>query len=90
MPLDIAMTALSIILMGGTELFPDDKIHQILGMTLLALWAVHIILNCRWYGALFRTQNYADCGEHGNLALRTFSDDERSYDGVVCSAGSRG
>ncbi|WP_432999648.1 hypothetical protein [Treponema vincentii] len=36
MPLDIAMTALSIILMGGTVLFPDDKIHQILGMTLLA------------------------------------------------------
>ena len=47
MPLDIAMTALSIILMGGTVLFPDDKIHQILGMALLALWAVHIILNRR-------------------------------------------
>ena len=39
---------------------------------------------------IFRTQNYADCGEHGALALRTFSDDERSYDGVVYSAGSRG
>jgi len=54
MPLDIAMTVLSIILMGDTVLFPDDKIHQIFGMTLLALWAVHIVLNRRWYGALFR------------------------------------
>ncbi|WP_253675928.1 endonuclease [Treponema sp. OMZ 305] len=54
MPLDMMMTVLSIILMGGTVLFPDDKIHQILGMPLLVLWAVHIVLNRRWYGALFR------------------------------------
>ena len=54
MPLDITMTALSVILMGGTVLFPDDRVHQILGMILIVLWAVHIALNRRWYGAIFR------------------------------------
>ena len=58
MPLDIAMTVLSIILMGGTVLFPDDRVHQIMGMSLLALWAVHIALNRRWFGSLFR-KNFA-------------------------------
>ena len=31
MPLDILMTILSVILMGGTMFFPDDRIHQICG-----------------------------------------------------------
>ncbi len=53
MPIDIAMTILSIVLMGGTVLFPDDRIHQILGMLLLALWICHAILNRRWYGSIF-------------------------------------
>ena len=53
-PLDITMTALSVILMGGTVLFPDDKVHQILGMVLLALWAVHIALKRKWYGAVLK------------------------------------
>ena len=53
-PLDIAMTVLSVILMGGTMLFPDDRVHQVLGMLLLALWACHTVLNRRWYGSLFR------------------------------------
>ena len=52
--LDIAMTVLSIILMGGTVLFPDYRVHQILGMMLLALWLFHMVLNRRWYGSLFR------------------------------------
>ena len=52
MPLDILMTILSIILMGGTVLFPDDRIHQIFGISLIVLWVVHIILNRRWYKAL--------------------------------------
>lgn len=52
MPLDILMTLLSIILMGGTVLFPDDRIHQIFGISLIVLWVVHIILNRRWYKAL--------------------------------------
>ncbi len=54
MPIDIAMTVLSIVLMGGTMLFPDDRVHQILGMFLLVLWAVHIALNHRWYGSVFK------------------------------------
>ena len=54
MPIDITMTLLSIILMGGTVLFQDDKVHQILGMALLLLWICHTILNHRWYGSLFR------------------------------------
>ncbi|WP_296319940.1 DUF4405 domain-containing protein [uncultured Treponema sp.] len=53
-PLDITMTALSVILMGGTVLFSNDKVHQILGMALLALWAVHIALNRKWYGAVLK------------------------------------
>ena len=48
------MTVLSIILMGGTFLFPDDRVHQVLGMLLLTLWFSHMVLNWRWYGSLFR------------------------------------
>jgi len=40
MPLDILMTILSILLLGGTVLFPDNRIHQIMGMSLLALCSV--------------------------------------------------
>ena len=54
MPLDILMTLLSIILMGGTVLFPDDRIHQICGILLIVLWIIHIMLNRRWYGAFFK------------------------------------
>ena len=54
MPLDITMTLLSIILMGGLVLFPDDRIHQVLGMILLALWICHTVLNHRWFSSLFR------------------------------------
>ena len=54
MPIDIAMTIISIILMGGAYLFPADIVHEILGVTLFILWAVHITLNRRWYSAIFR------------------------------------
>ena len=54
MPLDILMTTLSVILMGGTMLFPDDRVHQIFGISLIVIWTVHIILNRHWYGALFK------------------------------------
>ena len=54
MPLDILMTLLSIVLMGGAYLFPADILHEILGVVLFVLWAVHIALNRRWYGAMFR------------------------------------
>ena len=53
-PIDIAMTLLSIVLMGGNYFFPADIVHEILGVALLLLWAVHIALNRRWYGAIFR------------------------------------
>ena len=54
MPLDILMTILSVILMGGTMLFPDDRIHQICGIALTVLWAVHVVLNRRWFKSLFK------------------------------------
>ena len=54
MTIDITMTILSIILMGGNYLFPADLVHEILGVGLFVLWAVHIILNRRWYDAIFR------------------------------------
>ncbi len=54
MAIDTAMTLLSVVLMGGTVLFPDDRVHQVLGMVLLALWLVHTVLHRAWYAALFR------------------------------------
>ena len=54
MTIDITMTILSIILMGGNYLFPADLIHEILGVGLFVLWALHIILNRRWHGAIFK------------------------------------
>ena len=54
MTIDITMTILSIILMGGNYLFPADLIHEILGVGLFVLWGVHIALNRHWYGAIFR------------------------------------
>lgn len=54
MPIDITMTLLSIILMGGNYFFPADIVHEILGLALFLLWAVHISLNRRWYGAIFK------------------------------------
>ena len=54
MTIDITMTILSIILMGGNYLFPADLVHEILGVGLFVLWGLHIALNRRWYGAIFR------------------------------------
>ena len=54
MTIDITMTILSIILMGGNYLFPTDLVHEILGVGLFVLWALHIILNRCWYGAIFK------------------------------------
>ena len=70
MTIDIIMTILSIILMGGNYLFPADIVHEILGVGLFVLWGVHIILNRRWYGAIFRgkynpyrvMQTFINCG----------------------------
>lgn len=54
MTIDITMTILSIILMGGNYLFPADIVHEVLGVGLFLLWAVHIVLNRRWYGVIFK------------------------------------
>lgn len=54
MSIDITMTILSIILMGGNYLFPTDIVHEILGAGLFILWGVHITLNRRWYSAIFK------------------------------------
>ena len=54
--LDIVMTLVSIVLMGGAYLFSANIAHEILGVALFVLWAVHITLNHRWYGAVFRGQ----------------------------------
>ncbi len=70
MTIDITMTILSIILMGGNYLFPADIVHEILGVALFVLWAVHIALNRRWYGAIFKgkynpyrvMQTFINCG----------------------------
>ena len=58
MTIDITMTILSIILMGGNYLFPADLIHEILGVGLFVLWGLHSALNRRWYGAILRGRGY--------------------------------
>lgn len=55
LPLDIMMTLVSIVLMGGNFLFPADIVHEILGVGLFVLWGVHIFLNRRWYASLAQT-----------------------------------
>ena len=55
LPLDITMTVLSIIFMGGNFLFPADLVHEILGVALFVFWGVHIFLNRRWYASLAQT-----------------------------------
>ena len=55
LPLDIMMTLVSIVLMGGNFLFPAEIVHEILGVALFVLWAMHIFLNRRWYASLAQT-----------------------------------
>lgn len=70
LPLDITMTTLSVILMGGNYLFPAEIVHEILGVGLFVLWSVHIFLNRRWYDAIFKgkynpyrvMQTFINCG----------------------------
>ena len=52
--LDITMTLFSIMLMGGNHLFAADIVHEIFGAGLIVLWAIHVVLNRKWYGAMFR------------------------------------
>ncbi|MBQ1794243.1 MAG: DUF4405 domain-containing protein, partial [Treponema sp.] len=73
MTIDIAMTILSIILMGGNYLFPADIVHEILGVALFVLWAVHITLNRRWYASL---------AQASKLITSTNANDRRSYGAI--------
>ena len=54
MTLDLTMTVLSLVLMGGNYFFPWDGVHEVLGVALLVLWAVHVGLNHGFYKSLFR------------------------------------
>ncbi len=71
--LDITMTILSIILMGGNYLFPADLVHEILGVGLFVLWGVHIALNRRWYASL---------AQASKLITSTNANDRRSYGAI--------
>ena len=73
MSIDITMTILSIILMGGNFLFPADLVHEILGVGLFVLWGVHIALNRRWYASL---------AQASKLITSTNANDRRSYGGI--------
>jgi X-X-X-Leu-X-X-Gly heptad repeat protein len=67
------MTLVSIVLMGGNYLFPVDIVHEILGVALFVLWAVHIALNRRWYASL---------AQASKLITSTNANDRRSYGGI--------
>ncbi len=73
MSIDITMTVLSIILMGGNFLFPADIVHEILGVELFVLWGVHIFLNRRWYASL---------AQASKSITSTNANDRRAY-GVI-------
>ena len=73
LPLDIMMTLVSIVLMGGSFLFPAEIVHEILGVGLFILWSVHIFLNRRWYASL---------AQASKLITSTNANDRRSYGGI--------
>ena len=73
LPLDIMMTLVSIVLMGGNFLFPAEIVHEILGVGLFVLWSVHIFLNRRWYASL---------AQASKLITSTNANDRRSYEAI--------
>ena len=62
MPLDIAMAVLTLVLMGGNGLFynafdgavDSGLVHEVLGVVLFVLWAVHVVLNRAWVKAVLK------------------------------------
>ena len=62
MPLDIAMTIATLVLMGGNGLFysafdgavDSGLVHEVLGVVLFVLWAVHVVLNRAWVKAVLK------------------------------------
>ncbi|MGP1530494.1 MAG: DUF4405 domain-containing protein [Treponema sp.] len=58
MLIDIAMTLISLMLIGGNYFFPWTGVHEILGVLLLVLWGAHVALNRHWYGSLLKGTYY--------------------------------
>lgn len=62
MPLDIAMAVLTLVLMGGNGLFynafdgavDSGLVHEVLGVVLFVMWAVHVVLNRAWVKAVLK------------------------------------
>lgn len=51
--LDVLITALSVLLMGGITAFENPAVHEWLGTSLIVLWIFHNALNCGFYKSLF-------------------------------------
>jgi len=70
MRLEIPLTILSLSLMGGNMFFPWAPAHEIIGVLLIVVWAVHVYANRRWFKAVFRgrynpyriVQTVVNCG----------------------------
>ena len=70
MRLEIPLTILSLSLMGGNMFFPWAPAHEIIGVLLIAVWAVHVYANRHWFKAVFRgrynpyriVQTVVNCG----------------------------
>lgn len=52
--LDVMMTAVSVLLMGGITAFENLAVHEWLGAALIAMWIFHNVLNRGFYRSLFR------------------------------------
>ncbi len=60
--IDIAMAVLTFVLMGGNGLFynafdgavDSGLVHEVLGVVLFVLWAVHVVLNRAWVKAVLK------------------------------------
>ena len=60
--LDIAMAALTLVLMGGCnffyeafdESFDSDLVHETLGVILFVLWVTHLVVNRAWIKGLLK------------------------------------
>ena len=70
MRLEIPLTILSLSLMGGNMFFPWAPAHEIIGVLLIVVWAVHVYANRHWFKAVFRgrynpyriVQTVVNCG----------------------------
>lgn len=52
--LDVLMTVVSVLLMGGVTAFRNLAVHEWLGAALIAMWIFHNVLNRGFYRSLFR------------------------------------